>query len=454
MSERAPRVVVVGGGLAGMAAALACADAGVQVTVLEAKKWLGGATASFEREGLLIDTGQHVFLRCCTSYLGFLDRLGAADQTYLQPRMDIPVLSPGRSPARLRRSGLPAPLHLGRALAGYPYLGNADRLRALRASLALRRLDPRDPSLDARTFLDWLREHRQSAAAVRYLWDLFALPSLNLSAAEGSLALAVKVFRTGLLERNDAADIGIPLIPLGELHGRAGRGALVSAGAAVELGARVRQVVADDGGVTGVAFDDGSFEADAVIVAVPNDRVADVVPPGTFVDPTAPARLGLSPIVNVHVVYDRPVTALRFAAAVDSPVQWVFDRTRAAGLNRGQYLAVTLSGAADVVDRPVEWFRQAFLPALAELFPRVKGASVERFLVTRDRGATFRQIPGTAALRPGPATRIPRLFLAGAWTDTGWPATMEGAVRSGVTAARQALLTLGRTERLPAVVAA
>ena len=454
MSAPAPRVVVVGGGLAGMAAALACADAGVEVTVLEAKKWLGGATASFEREGLLIDTGQHVFLRCCTSYLGFLDRLGTADQTYLQPRMDIPVLSPGRSPARLRRSGLPAPLQLGKALARYPFLGSGDRLRALRASLALRRLDPRDASLDARTFLDWLREHRQSDAAVRYLWDLFALPSLNLSAAEGSLALAVKVFRTGLLERNDAADIGIPLVPLGELHGSAGRRALDAVGAAVELGARVRQVLADDGGVTGVVLDDGSLEADAVIVAVPNDRVADVVPPGTFLDPTAPARLGLSPIVNVHVVYDRPVTALRFAAAVDSPVQWVFDRTRAAGLNGGQYLAISLSGAADVVDRPVEWFRQAFLPALAELFPRAKGASVERFLVTRERGATFRQVPGTAALRPGPATGIPRLFLAGAWTDTGWPATMEGAVRSGVTAARQALLTLGRTERLPAVVAA
>src|SRR4029453_3907934 len=133
---------------------------------------------------------------------------------------------------------------------------------------------------------------------------------------------------------------------------------------------------------------------------------------------------------------------------------WVFDRTRAAGLNRGQYLAVSLSGAADVVDRPVEWFRQAFLPALAELFPRVKGASVERFLVTRERGATFRQVPGTAALRPGPPTMIPRLFLAGGCTDPGWPAPMEGAVRSGVTAARQALLTLGRTQRLPAVVAA
>jgi squalene-associated FAD-dependent desaturase len=454
MSEGAPRVVVVGGGLAGMASALACADAGVQVTLVEAKRWLGGATASFERDGLPMDTGQHVFLRCCTSYLEFLGRLGMSGSTYLQPRMDIPVLSPGRSPVRLRRSALPAPLHLGGALARYPYLTNGDRLRALRASLALRRLDPRDPALDDRTFLDWLREHRQSDAAVRYLWDLFALPSLNLPTAEGSLALAVKVFRTGLLERNDAADIGVPLVPLGELHGTAGRRALEAAGAAVELGARVRQVLAEDEGVTGVGLDDGLLEADAVIVAVPNDRVADVVPAGTLSDPTGPARLGLSPIVNVHVVYDRPVTALPFAAAVDSPVQWVFDRTRAAGLERGQYLAISLSGAADVVDQPVEWFRQTYVPAMVELFPSAKGAAVERFLVTRERGATFRQTPGTAALRPGPVTGISRLFLAGAWTDTGWPATMEGAVRSGVTAARQALVTLGRTERLPAEVAA
>jgi uncharacterized protein with NAD-binding domain and iron-sulfur cluster len=182
--------------------------------------------------------------------------------------------------------------------------------------------------------------------------------------------------------------------------------------------------------------------------------VGDLVPAGTLPDPTGPARLGLSPIVNVHIVYDRAVTSLRFAAAVDSPVQWVFDRTLAAGLERGQYLAVSLSGATDIVDQTVDWFRRTFLPALSDLFPQARDASVERFLVTRERGATFRQTPGTAALRPGPVTGIPRLFLAGAWTDTGWPATMEGAVRSGVTAARHALVALGRTERLPAEVAA
>ena len=436
------RVVVVGGGLAGLSAAVECADGGAAVTLLEARRWLGGATASFVRDGLTIDTGQHVFLRCCTAYRGFLDRLGVAGRTSVQPRMEIPVLAPGRRPARLRRGRLPAPLHLGPALARYPFLSTGDKLRAVRASLALRRMDPSDPRLDRITFGAWLRERGQSEASVRYLWDLFGLPSLNLPASEASLALAAKVFRTGLLERNDAADIGVPLVPLSELHGSPAHRTLLDLGAQVHLGARARRIGVGSEGANGAAFDDGEIPADAVIVAVPWDRVDPLLPPGLQ---GGFDRLGASPIVNVHVVYDRPVSSLPFAAAVDSPVQWAFDRTRPAGLEHGQYLAISLSGAGDVVDDPVERFRDRFVPALAELFPAARHARVERFLVTRERTATFRQAPGTAALRPGPETAIPRLFLAGAWTDTGWPATMEGAVRSGLAAARAALRSLGRT---------
>jgi squalene-associated FAD-dependent desaturase len=455
MSETArPRVAVVGGGLAGLTAALACADAGAAVTLFEAKKWLGGATSSFERDGLTIDTGQHVFLRCCTAYRGFLDRLGVADRTTLQRRMDIPVLSSNGRAARLRRNGFPAPLHLAPALAGYRHLSPADRFRSVRGALALRRLDPLDPTLDVQTFGSWLRAHGQSERSIRYLWDLFGLPTLNLPADQASLALAAKVFRTGLLERNDAADIGIPAVSLSDLHGRPAETELRAAGAEIRLGSKVRQVLAGPDGVSGVAGDEGTIDADAVIVAVPNDRVAAVLPEGALPDREGPARLGLSPIVNVHVVYDRPVTSLPFAAAVDTPVQWVFDRTVPAGLAEGQYLAISLSGAGDVVDEPVEQLRDRFLPALAALFPAAGRAEVRQFLVTRERGATFRQAPGTAAGRPGPETLVPRLFLAGAWTDTGWPATMEGAVRSGLAAARRALVTLGRTERLPAEAAA
>jgi squalene-associated FAD-dependent desaturase len=449
-----PRVVVIGGGLAGLAAGLAAADGGASVTLLEAKKWLGGATASFERDGLLVDTGQHVFLRCCTAYLAFLDRLGVTDNTYLQRRMDIPVLSPGRRPARLRRGRLPAPLHLAAAVATYPFLTLRDKVSLARGALSMRRLDPEDRDLDNQSFGQWLAEHGQSNRSIRYLWDLLALPTLNLPAPEASLALAVKVFRTGLLDRNDAADVGVPQVPLSELHGAAAWRQLAASGAQVRLGARARGILADAEGVTAVALDDGIVETDAVVLAVPNERASALLPPGALRDNGAPDRLGSSPIVNVHVVYDRNVTDLRFAAAVDSPVQWVFDRTEPSGLPHGQYLAISLSGADAYVDRPVEWFRQTFVPALEELFPAAGAARVERFFVTRERAATFRQAPGTAALRPSTDTGVARLYMAGAWTDTSWPATMEGAVRSGVAAARRALVTLGRTERLPAEAAA
>ena len=449
-----PRVAVVGGGLAGMTAALACADAGAMVTLLESKKWLGGATASFARDGLTIDTGQHVFLRCCTAYRAFLERLNTAGRTNLQPRLRIPVIAPSGRRALLSRTGLPAPLHLSRSLLAYPFLSPGERLRAVRTALALRRLDPADASVDAQGFGEWLASRRESARSVERLWDLFGLPTLNVPAGGASLALAAKVFRTGLLDRNDAADIGLPLIPLSDLHGEPAARALRAAGSAVRLGEKAAAVLADGGGVTGLVTDGGTLDADAVIVAVPNDRAGSLLPDGAVPDRGAFERLGASPIVNIHVVYDRPVMRERFAAAVGSPVQWVFDRTGPSGLADGQYLAVSLSGADRYVERPVEDLRAEFLPALAALFPAAREARVERFLVTRERQATFRQGPGTAALRPGPETGVARLFLAGAWTATGWPATMEGAVRSGLTAARKALLALGRTERLPAEVAA
>lgn len=450
------RVAVVGGGLAGLTAALVCADAGAAVSLFEAKPWLGGATSSFERDGLLLDTGQHVFLRCCVAYRGLLERLGVTSKSWLQPALDIPVLAPGRRPARLGRSSLPPPLHLGPTLLRYPYLGWRDVAGVARAALAMRRLDPEDPSLDERTFGAWLAEHGQSAAAVRYLWDLFALPSLNLAAGEASLALAVKVFRTGLLDRADAADVGLSLEPLRELHGEPAARALAAAGADIRTGARVQAVERGAGPWLGVVVDDERVESDAVVVAVPNDRAAGLLPEGALRDPGAPGGLGASPIVNVHVVYDRRVMDERFVAAVDSPVQWAFDRSEAAGLapRDGQYLAISLSGADDVADRPVAWFRETFVPALAALFPAAASARVERFLVTRERAATFRQAPLTARLRPGPATAVPGLFLAGAWTATGWPATMEGAVRSGVLAARRALAFLGTHERVREAVPA
>lgn len=449
-----PRIVVVGGGLAGLAAALASADGGARVTLLEARPRLGGATFSFQREGLWVDNGQHVFLRCCTAYREFLGRIGAEGLTFLQRRMAIPVIAPDGTSGRLRRGGLPAPLHLAGTLAVYPFLRPAERLRAARAALALARLDPSSDALDRRTFGEWLAEWHQSPAAVESLWNLIALPTLNLPAEAASLALAVKVFRTGLLTKRDAADVGYARAPLSQVHAESAGRALAAAGAAVHLRAPVRGVEAGPDGSLEVQGAGGSVDADAVILAAPHDRVFELLPPGALPEPARLAGLGASPIVNVHVVYDRQVMDAPFVAGVRTPVQWVFDRTRASGLDQGQYLAISLSGADREIGERTEDLRDRFIPALEALFPRAREAHVAAFFVTREHAATFRQAPGTRALRPGPRTNLPGLYLAGAWTDTGWPATMEGAVRSGLAAARHALVGVGRTRRLPQVVAA
>lgn len=451
MSE--PRVVVVGGGLAGMSAAVACADGGARVTLLEARPRLGGATFSFRREGLWVDNGQHVFLRCCTAYRRFLSRVGAEHLTTLQRRMAIPVLSPDGRRGWLRRNGLPAPLHLAGSIARYPFLSLSERARAGRAALALARLNLGDDRLDERTFEQWLVERGQSAAAIEALWNLIALPTLNLPASSASLALAAKVFQTGLLTDRAAADVGYASAPLSRVHGEMAAHSLAHAGAEVRVGEPVLAIEAGEGSFEVVVRDE-RLPADAVVLAVPHDRAASLLPPGALPGQERLVELGSSPIVNVHVVYDRRVTDLPFAAGVGTPVQWVFDRTRPSGLSDGQYLAISISGADRQITERTEDLRRAFLPALASLFPAAGEARVESFFVTREHAATFRQAPGTRALRPGTRTGIPRLYLAGAWTDTGWPATMEGAVRSGIAASREALIAVGRTRRLPEEVAA
>ncbi len=438
------QIVVVGGGLAGIAAALDCARDGVDVTLLESRGRLGGAAYSFVRDGILADNGQHVFLRCCTAYRELLDRIGAADLVTLQPRLSIPVLAPGDKRAWLRRSGLPAPLHLAGALARYRFLGPWQRASVARAIGALRRVDPDDPAADGRSFGDWLSEHGQSQEAVKTIWELIARPTLNLLAPDASLAQAAYVFQEGLLSDAAAGDIGHARVPLGEIHDVAARRALAGAGVEVHLRRGAVAIVPDLDGFHVEINGAPSLCADAVILAVPHGRVARLLPCASGLEPASLARLGSSPIVNVHVVYDRRVLDLPFAAGIRTPVQWVFDRSQAAGLEDKQYLAISLSAADAELDMTVDELRDRFLRALSELLPRAREARIEAFFVTREHAATFRAAPGTRALRPGPQTQIPGLVLAGAWTDTGWPATMEGAVRSGRTAAREALSILAR----------
>ena len=576
-----PSVAVIGGGLAGITAAIALAEAGAAVTLLEARPRLGGATCSFARDGLTVDTGQHIYLGCCTAYRGLLDKLGMTAHAPIQGRFDVTVLAPGSRSAgsagttpptprrgRLRRTALPGPLHMLPALGWYPFLSLTERASVSRPALAMRRVDPAAPAVDEQRFGDWLAARGQSDRARRALWDLFTVSALNIAGDDASLSLAATVVKTGLLGKNNAADIGVPALPLGELHGDAGAALLARLGARVLLGAKVSAIestVSPTSPTSPVgplvssnpvdptssvspfvssnpaeptspvsprfrirlgrpidptdpadptAADATEIPADAVVLAVPHEAAARLIPPGALPDTTVAgwSGLGASPIVNVHVIYDRPVTDLPFAAAVDSPVQWVFDRTRISGLDRlsaptgrppaappaaapepsqpnetgdsprssvvnpgfhsaahgtdavggvddagggpgqPQYLAISLSAADEYVDVPAAALREQFVPALAQLFPAAREAQVAEFFVTRERRATFRQAPGTARLRPGPGTQLPGLVLAGAWTDTGWPDTMESAVRSGLAAAielRRTALTTGLAPSAP-----
>jgi squalene-associated FAD-dependent desaturase len=431
-------VAVVGGGLAGITAALRLADGGATVTLFEGKPRLGGLTHSFKRGDLDVDNGQHVFLRCCTAYLGLLDRLGVADRVTVQRRLAIPIVGPGRKPVWLRRGVLPAPAHLSRSLLGYTPLSVAERLRFVTAALALRRVDPGAPATDAQSFGAWLTAHGQTRRAIDTMWDLVGVATLNATADDASLALAATVFQTGLLTKTSAADIGWSLVPLGELHGTAAQRVLSAAGVEVRTSARVTAARPADGG-----WDVDGRPFDQVLSAVPPEVAARVLPPGVL---PSGGELDTSPIVNVHVIYDRTVLDQPFVAAIDSPLQWVFDRTAQSGLPDGQYLAVSLSAADALIDLPAAQLRARTLPALEALLPAARGAEVRDFFVTRERHATFRAAPGTARLRPPAATALRGLWLAGAWTATGWPATMEGAVRSGEAAAAGALdLSSGST---------
>ncbi|MCX4768370.1 hydroxysqualene dehydroxylase HpnE [Streptomyces sp. NBC_01260] len=453
-SLRSSRAVVIGGGLAGITSALRLADAGLDVTLLEGRPRLGGLAFSFRRGELTVDNGQHVYLRCCTAYRWFLDRVDGARLAPLQNRLDVPVLDVGRPSGprlgRLRRNGLPVPFHLAAGLAGYPHLSLAERAGVGRAALALGRLDPDDPALDDIDFGSWLARHGQSPRTIEALWDLVGVATLNATAPNSSLALAAKVFKTGLLSDPGAADIGWASVPLGDIHDTLSRKALDSAGVRTELRTKAGALSRGDDGRWVVDTGAERIEADTVVLAVPQHETHDLLPEGALDAPERLLEIGSSPILNVHVVYDRKVLRRPFFTALGSPVQWVFDRTEASGLTGpGQYLAVSQSAADEEIDLPVAELRARYLPELERLLPAARSAGIRDFFVTRERTATFAPAPGVGRLRPGTRTAAPGLFLAGAWTATGWPATMEGAVRSGAGAADAALLALGRPHEHP-----
>jgi squalene-associated FAD-dependent desaturase len=451
-----PDVVVIGGGLAGISAALELSGAGRAVTLVEGRPWLGGATCSFLRRGLTIDNGQHLFLRCCTAYRDLLARLGSTDSYAIQDRLDLRVLTPGAAgvaaQARLRRSGLPPPAHLAAGLARFRLLSVTERARVATAALTLRFADV--SAGNDRNLAGWLADHGQHERARTMLWDWLCAAALNTPPERADLFLAARTFRTTVLAGRDRADIGVPTVPFSQLHSAPAAALLGRLGVTIRLSTRAAAVEPDPASGYQVTVTAGAAGPDNVGAATEVIRTAAVViavPPGEAVGlasvvlPGAAARwsmLRTSPIVSLHVLYDRRVTRLPFAMVAGAPVRWVIDKTGVAGLHAGQYLAASVPAADRYVDAPAAQLRERALPLLAQLFPEAAEASVEDFFVTRERRATIWHEPGVHRLRAVPDAGPAGLAVAGAWTETGWPDTMEGAVRSGRSAARKVIADL------------
>ena len=439
-----PDVVVVGGGLAGIAAALSAADAGARVLLLEKRPHLGGAASSFYRQGRRTDYGQHVFLRCCTAYRSLIERIGGEQHLYLQERLEIPVIRPGLQPEWIRRNSWPAPLHVATAIARYGHLSPFERLSVGRAAWGLRRLDRDDRALDEGSFASWLRERGQSERTIERLWELISLPTLNVRAGEASLLAAARTFQMGVLDDATGADLGWATVPLSRLHDDLAGDALAAAGVEVRLRSGVTAVDGQRGGPVRLLLEDGSaLEAAAAILAVPHHQAPGLLPSGPPEFTERLRHLGVSPIVNLHLHYDRPAMPFAVAACLETTVQWVFDRSELVGLEPGRYLVVSLSAADDCVRLANAPLVDRVARDLRRVFPEARTAELLEAHVTRDPRATFRAAVGSDAYRVGSLSPIPGVFLAGAWTDTGWPATMESAVRSGRAAAETLRDTTG-----------
>jgi hydroxysqualene dehydroxylase len=400
------KVAVVGGGLAGCAAALELVDAGHEVTLLEARPTLGGAVQTLpEREGDPSpppDNGQHIALGCFTEYLTFLERIGEA-ASVRRLRLNLPVIDEHGRGASIS----PASILLPR----YRHLPLRERPRAWQF-LALRAIEP--GAHDNETFGDFLRERGQTERAIDRFWDVFIRPALNLPTREVSAAMGLFTVQTALLSGRRAGELVLPTKPLGRMHGDAAHRALERRGATVETGARVDDLAA--------------LDSDAVVVATPPaDSSRLLGEPEPPLDP--------SPIVSVHLLLDRKVLRSPLAALLGSDAHWVFDRGALTGHQpeRGQYLTVVSSGVPELMEVRGRDLVDRIATQVTE---RLGAAELLWSRVSREPSATVALRPGTAAARPGPRTSRPNVTRAGAWTATGWPATMESAVRSGRAAAR------------------
>lgn len=453
MTENFNRVGIVGGGIAGLAAACALADAGLQVTVFERRPFVGGRASSYEHPGTgeIVDNCQHVLFGNCTNLLDFYRRIGALDKVQWFDRLTL--IEPGGRRSEFAVSALPAPLHASFSFLRAPALSFADKIAIGRAMTSfMGDLPPDGPE----NFADWLTRHRQTPGAIERFWKPVLVSALNEDLDRISVHYAAKVMQDLFLKSADAGRMGVPTVPLSELYSHAIR-YIEARGGRVLLRTGVEATALDQGRV--VLQSGANAEAfDQVVLAVPYQALGKLLPAQNGSGDLSAglraqlARFESSPITGIHLWFDIEITELLHASLLDRTIQWMFQKSklqpqRGEGKESGSYVELVVSSSKSLVERGRQEIIDLAMRELAEFFPKVKSAKLEKATVIKDLNAGYSAMPGSEAYRPGTRTPWARIFLAGDWTSTGWPATMEGAVRSGYQAAEAIMHDSGSDER-------
>ena len=441
-----PTVAVVGGGLAGLAAGCALASTGMKVTLFERRPYLGGRASSYQHPGTgeVIDNCQHVLLGCCTNLIDFYQRTGVAGSIRWFERMTF--LEPGGRASEIGPSSLPAPLHTTPAFLRASCLEVADKVAIARAMMALAPTTPRDTG---ESFLGWLNRHGQTVRAIERFWKPVLVSALNEEVDRVSVPYAAQVMRESFLKSAEAGRMGVPTVPLTDLYSAAGNYIRERQGD-VQFRTSAESFRAELSHVTLVV---GQKEEtfDYAVFALPFDSLERILPDSSASQPLrdALARFETSPITGIHLWFDRIISDLDHAVLLDRTIQWMFHKSKLQNRNsngHGSYVELVVSASNTLVDKSKQEIVDLAVSELREFFPAARDANLLKSTVIKEVHATYSPRPGIEADRPRPETVWPRVFLAGDWTATGWPATMEGAVRSGYLAAQSLARVAGQKD--------
>ncbi len=435
--QQPSRVAVLGAGLAGIATSVALASAGFSVDLLEARPFPGGRATSWPVAGgegetsEVIDNCQHVLLRCCVNLLDLYRRLGVSDRIRFE--REYFFVEPGGRMSTLKRGMFPAPAHFAGSFFSLSFLDLPDKIEIAHAMRAIPREIATRQDLDRVTMLDWLREKNQTPNAIERYWRQVLVSAVNEELDRMAAAHGLQVFWLGMLATSDAYEMGLAAVPLRELYNDE---SFANAG---DIRIRHRATVSSierspDSRIAAIQISGERIEADYFVSCLPVERLQPLMPEL----PIEWSAFTHSPITGIHLWFDRPVTDLPHATLLDRTIQWMFNKSE------GRYIQLVVSASRTLTAMPRAEVIDLALRELADFFPAVRNAVLEKAHVIKEVRATFSAAPGLEAKRPVTATQYSNLFLAGDWTRSGWPATMEGAVRSGYIAAEAVARAAGR----------